>query len=290
MRNPHNDTLTPDSFDELTDRGTASRSARSHPERRCVLGGNTGPRETMLRLAVGPDGVVLPDAHARAPGRGAWLAVSRTGLEEAMAKGHLKGALARGFKGAALIIPQDLGERAQAALTRAFTDRLGIEWRSAKLLAGSDRIAEQARAGRVCWLAHAADAREDGCRRLDQAWRVGSDAEGSALAGVRLPLDRAALSVALGRENVVHLALTDAAAAKRVSVLLTRLLHFSGRGEPELDEVGSEAAMPRPVEYKGMQGGTRTFSGPDPGPVDDSRREPDADAVRKADADGADRH
>jgi hypothetical protein len=45
---------------------------------------------------------------------------------------------------------------------------------------------------------------------------VGEEAEGTGLKGIILPLDRAALSVALGRDNVVHLALTDDAAAARV--------------------------------------------------------------------------
>ena len=58
-------------------------------------------------------------------------------------------------------------------------------------------------------LLHAADASEDGTRKLDQAWRVGREAEGTGERGIRLPLDRAALSVALGRDNVVHLALAD---------------------------------------------------------------------------------
>jgi hypothetical protein len=106
------------------------------------------------------------------------------------------------------------------------TERLGLELKAGKLLMGSDRIAENARAGKVIWLAHAADASEDGSRKLDQAWRVGEDEEGSGKAGVRLPLDRMALSVALGRDNVVHLALTDAAAAERVAAPLERLLHF----------------------------------------------------------------
>ena len=220
MRNPHNEPLT-DSFDD----GTV-RSAKSAPERRCVLTGRTEPRERLLRLAIGPEGQVLPDAHAKAPGRGAWIGVSREELEESIAKGHLKGALARGFKGAPLSIPADLPDLAEAALRRAFADRLGIEWRSGNVLAGSDRIAEQARSGRVAWLAHASDAGEDGSKRLDQAWRVGSDAEGTGKTGVRLPLDRAALSVALGRENVVHLALTDRAAARRVDAQLARLARF----------------------------------------------------------------
>jgi len=39
--------------------------------------------------------------------------------------------------------------------------------------------------------------------------------------------------VALGRDNVVHLALTDAAAAARLGALLTRLVHFmAGHGMP----------------------------------------------------------
>ena len=229
MRNPPNEPLGSDSFDLQAGKGGKPSPAEAAPERRCILTGRVALRETMLRLAIAPDGTVMPDPRAQAPGRGAWIGVSRPALEEAMAKGHLRGALARGFKGAALTVPDDLPERAEAALTRSFTDRLGLEWRTGNLIAGSDRIAEKARGGRVHWPAHASDAGEDGSRKLDQAWRVGQDEEGSGMRGIRLPLDRAGLSVALGRENVVHLALTDRAAAGRVSALLARLLHFLGR-------------------------------------------------------------
>jgi predicted RNA-binding protein YlxR (DUF448 family) len=199
-------------------------------------------RGEFIRLAISPDGLVLPDVHARAPGRGAWIGVSRQDLEIAVSKGKLKGALARAYKGAPLSIPEDLADRIEAALVRALTDRLGLELKSGRLLMGSDRIAQNAREGRVEWLAHAADAREDGSRKLDQAWRVGSDAEGSGLRGVTLPLDRETLSVALGRDNVVHLALNDRGSAQRVETLLTRLLHFQGQvtsrndGETGMDD------------------------------------------------------
>ncbi|MCK9542200.1 MAG: DUF448 domain-containing protein [Novosphingobium sp.] len=202
--------------------------AGNGPERKCILSGEAGARHALIRLAISPDGEVLPDALARAPGRGAWIGVARPDLENAIAKGKLRGALARAFKGAPLTVPDDLPERTEAALLRAFTDRLGLELKAGRLLLGSDRIAENARAGRVAWLAHAADASPDGSRKLDQAWRVGREAEGTGLCGVTLPLDRAALSVALGRDNVVHLALTDAAAAERLSAPLKRLLHFLG--------------------------------------------------------------
>ena len=229
MRNPRNDRL-------------GSDSTEAGPERKCILSGEHAARDALLRLAISPDGDVLPDVHARAPGRGAWIGVSRAGLENALAKGKLKGALARAFKGARLAIPDDLADRIEAALTRAVTDRLGLEMRSGKLLTGSDRIAENARMGKVAWLAHAADAGEDGSRKLDQAFRVGREAEGSGLRGVTLPLDRAALSVALGRENVVHLALTDAAAAKRVSAPLQRLFHFLDQAETTEADEGKQPA------------------------------------------------
>ena len=45
-----------------------------------------------------------------------------------------------------------------------------------------------------------------------------------------MPLDRATLSVALGRDNVVHMALTDRSAAERLAIPLQRLLRYLGHG------------------------------------------------------------
>lgn len=216
MRDPHNERVSSD----IDGPGA---------ERTCILSGRKGARDDLVRLAISPEGLVLPDVHARAPGRGAWIGVSRDALEIAVTKGKLKGALARAYKGAPLTIPEDLAERVDAALSKALTDRLGLEMKSGRLLVGSDRISQNAREGRVEWLAHAADAREDGSRKLDQAWRVGREEEGSGLRGVRLPLDRTTLSVALGRDNVVHLALGESGAAKRVVSLLERLLNYQGQ-------------------------------------------------------------
>ena len=255
MRIPHNDPLDSGSSGPA-EQPKLNGSAAVDPERKCVLTGEHGGRDDLLRLAISPanaDGTcdVLPDALARAPGRGAWIGVSRGELETAISAGKgggkLKAALARAFKGAALNIPADLPERAEAALRRAFTDRLGLEMKSGRLLVGSDRIAENARMGKVTWLAHASDAGEDGSRKLDQAWRVGREEEGSGLHGVTLPLDRAALSVALGRDNVVHLALTDRAATARLDLPLQRLLRFLGRdrtNEYKMDAGTADTAAP----------------------------------------------
>ena len=70
MRIPHNERLSSDNPEA--------------PERRCILSGDHGSRDGLLRLAISPDGDVLPDVLARAPGRGAWIGVTRAELEDAI--------------------------------------------------------------------------------------------------------------------------------------------------------------------------------------------------------------
>ncbi|MBA2466695.1 MAG: DUF448 domain-containing protein [Sphingomonas sp.] len=192
-------------------------------ERTCVLTRRKGTRDSLIRLALGPDGEVGPDVRAKAPGRGAWLSVGRAELDAANAKGKLKSALTRAFKAESLEIPANLGEQVERALRQAALDRLGLEARGGTLINGSDRIEAAARAGKVHLLIHSADAREDGRRTLDQAWRAG----GGDARGLIFPEDRSILSMALGRENVVHIALIDAAAASRVSHALVRWRAFT---------------------------------------------------------------
>ena len=207
---------------------TDSAPANTEPVRRCILTGQSAYKSGLLRLALSPGGEIAPDVRAQAPGRGAWVTLDRAAFVSAHDKGKLKGALARAFKGAPFAIPQELPGQIDAALERVLLDRLGLEARTGKLLTGSDKINVSARTGQVTLLMHAADAGEDGNRKLDQAWRIGRDAEGSKLRGLVLPIDRSPLSMALGRENTVHMALTDHAAARRIELCATRLILWHG--------------------------------------------------------------
>jgi len=218
LRNPSNDNagLKPDA------------DPVEGPIRKCILSGEKEAREHLVRLALSPDGDVLPDVRAKAPGRGAWIGVTRAELDTAIAKGKLRGALARAFKTSDIRIPDDLGERIETQLRRNALDRLGLESRSGAVVTGGEKLDKAARSGKLHLLLHASDAGADGSGKLAQAWRVGSDAEGSGLKGLTLPIPRTILSMSLGRENVVHAGLTDARAAKRVSDALDRWLHFIG--------------------------------------------------------------
>ena len=226
MRNPQNDT-----GEALT------LEKEPHvPERTCILTRRKGSKDEFIRLALGPDGTVAPDVRARAPGRGAWIGVDRAQVDAAHAKGKLKGALQRAFKTSALSVPDDLGERTEQALRQAALDRLGMEARAGNLINGADRIENAARSGQVHLLIHAADSGADGRKKLDQALRVG----GGGPQGMIFPEGRTILSMALGRENVVHIALTDPAAALRVARALARWRAFTG---PDRGLEGGEPAL-----------------------------------------------
>ena len=205
-------------------RSTHPSREGSNPERTCILTRRKGTKDELIRLALGPDGTVAPDVRARAPGRGAWIGTTYAELDAANLQGKLRGALQRAFKTRDVIVPADLAERTAEALRKGTLDRLGMEARSSNLLTGAERIEAAARSGKVHMLIHAADAGEDGNRRMDQAWRVG----GGEQQGVIFPEGRTILSMALGRENVVHVALTDPAAAARVAHALGRWRAFTG--------------------------------------------------------------
>ena len=230
MRNPQNE---PRSLKTVV-------GDRHQPERTCILTRRTAPREELIRLALSPDGEVAPDVRARAPGRGAWVGVGRTELDAANSKGKLKGALQRAFKTNGVIVPADLGELTEKALRQAALDRLGMEARAGNLINGADKVEAAARAGKVHLLVHAGDAAEDGRRRLDQAWRVGGGGSENLNQGMIFPEPRTILSLALGRENVVHVALTDPAAASRVAHALVRWRAFTG---PDRGLEGGEPAL-----------------------------------------------
>ena len=230
MRNPQNE---PRSLKTVV-------GDRHQPERTCILTRRTAPREELIRLALSPDGEVAPDVRARAPGRGAWVGVDRAGLDAANSKGKLKGALQRAFKTNGVIVPADLGELTEKALRQAALDRLGMEARAGNLINGADKVEAAARAGKVHLLVHAGDAADDGRRRLDQAWRVGGGGSENLIQGMIFPEPRTILSMALGRENVVHVALTDPAAASRVAHALVRWRAFTG---PDRGLEGGEPAL-----------------------------------------------
>jgi predicted RNA-binding protein YlxR (DUF448 family) len=216
------------------------------PARRCILTGGSHARETLIRLVEGPDGALWPDLAARLPGRGAWVLPDRPALEAALASGRLRAALARSFKTRPPTIPADLPERIADGLEARLLQRLGLEQRAGNLLAGAEKLETAARMGKLALLLHAGDAQPNGVARLEQALRVG----GGEKPGIRLPIPRARLSKALGRDNMVHIGITDGRAAARVEQDLARLLAYT---RPADDLNPAPGPSPAPEAHEGRE-------------------------------------
>ena len=57
---------------------------KSIPIRTCIVTGQTGPSDQLIRFVVSPDGMIFPDIGHKLDGRGAWLLASRQVLEQAL--------------------------------------------------------------------------------------------------------------------------------------------------------------------------------------------------------------
>jgi predicted RNA-binding protein YlxR (DUF448 family) len=190
------------------------------------------PRPGLVRLALGPDGQVVPDLSGKLPGRGGWISADRALFDSVTARKRLHGALARAFKTSALRLPDDLAGMIESGLSHRLLQRLGLENRSGNLIFGADRVREQLAKGRVLMLLHALDARPDGADRLDGMARAVGESLEADIPHQRLPFGREALSAALGRDNPVHIGVIDSGAVTRIAADMARLGGFRVADEP----------------------------------------------------------
>jgi predicted RNA-binding protein YlxR (DUF448 family) len=184
-------------------------------ERRDLASGVVMDEDRLIRFVVGPGGVVVPDLARKLPGRGLWTAATRSAVEQAA-----KGGFARAAK-AKVQVSQDLAEQVSGLLARRLLEGLGLARRAGLLTFGFDKTHAAIAAGRVAWLIEASDGAADGRAKLVALARrqpnpptlLGAFASGE-------------LSLALGLENVVHLAFLAGRGAERWTHDVHRLSGF----------------------------------------------------------------
>lgn len=183
----------------LTDAGLPD--AGRAPTRLCIASRTVRPVEDLLRFVVAPDGTVVPDIHARLPGRGAWLTARRAVLAEALKRK----AFSRAFKGKGRAGPE-LSDLVGQLLEKDALASLGIAKKAGQVVTGNAKVIEALQSGKVAVLMHASEAAPDGVGKLDALARRIGEADGREIARIG-SLPGAQLDLALGRANVVHAAL-----------------------------------------------------------------------------------
>jgi predicted RNA-binding protein YlxR (DUF448 family) len=184
-------------------------------ERRCIVSGEVRSDARMVRFVVGPEGTVVPDVGAVLPGRGLWVKAERAALERAIAKN----AFARAARESA-VAGADLAERTERQLVKRMLGDLGLARRAGQLVLGYDNVV-RALEGKTppAVLVEASDGSAEGRRKLLSAARGLEPA-------VLDCLTSAELSLALGRENVVHAAVKSGRLAERLISDAGRLSGF----------------------------------------------------------------
>ncbi len=186
-------------------------------DRRCIVSGEVLSEDKLIRFAVSPDGEVVPDVAAVLPGRGIWVQATRAALNTA-AKKNL---FAKAAKANVKVAP-DLADKVEAQLVARIQADLGMARRSGQIALGFETVHEalQSPAPPALRL-EASDGAADGKRKLFGA----AHARGLKVETVA-SLTKAELSLAVGRENVIHAALKSGRLQERVSFDAGRLRGF----------------------------------------------------------------
>jgi len=193
------------------------------PVRQCALSRRRLPVDDLVRFVLDPAGTVVPDVRRRLPGRGVWIEAAA----ETVRKAQARQVFGRAFK-RAVTVTGDLAHDIDALLVADCLQSLSMLRKAGLLVTGFAKVDAALREQAVALRIEAADAAEDGRERLDRlaAARFGADAP---LPVVDL-FDSAQLSLALGRENVIHaVALAGAASDAFAKRSLTLATFRSGR-------------------------------------------------------------
>jgi ribosomal protein L7Ae-like RNA K-turn-binding protein len=159
---------------------------------------------------------VVPDLARKLPGRGLWVEARRGQLELAVKKNAFSRAARRPLKA-----PADLADQVDKLLKRRLLDALGLAKRAGDLISGFDRVSEALTKGKVAWMIEAADGSADGRRKLQA--KAFHAAAPPRLIGV---FSADELGLALGLDNVIHLAFLAGRAVDRWTHDVDRLSGF----------------------------------------------------------------
>lgn len=195
-------------------------------ERTCIVTRQAAAPDDLIRFVVGPDSTVVPDLKRNLPGRGCWVTADREHVDRAAAKGNF----ARAFK-AEVGIPPQLGAMVDTLLARSALGALGLARKAGLIALGATKVESSVRSGKAVLVLHAAEASEDGLRKITQARRATAYAGGPRIHAYKL-FSEAELGLALGGTNVIHAAVLAGEAGKAVVKRMVALDRYRG-GSPD---------------------------------------------------------
>jgi predicted RNA-binding protein YlxR (DUF448 family) len=170
----------------------------------------------LIRFVEGPHAEIVPDLGRKLPGRGVWVAAERSAVERARKQSLFARALKKKVQ-----VGEDLCDRVEGLLMRRLLSSLGLARKAGDLVSGFEKAQGAILASRAAFVIEALDGAADGRRKL-------ADARRRAAGSVRMIglFTSSELGLALGVENVVHIAFLSGRGAERWAVEVDRLAGF----------------------------------------------------------------
>jgi predicted RNA-binding protein YlxR (DUF448 family) len=196
-------------------------------ERTCALTRELKPAAEMIRFVMGPRGEAVPDVKRKLPGRGIWITATRAAIEDAVKRS----VFARGFR-RDVRIAHDLAEQTERLIERAVLDALAIAGKAGTVVSGFSKVEAAVGRNDILALIHAADASDDGKRKLAAAWHRNTTGKSREIVVIDA-LTGAQLDLALNRPNVVHAALLAGPGSEAFLARAARLTRFRTGFSPD---------------------------------------------------------
>ena len=195
-------------------------------DRTCIVTRRPSGPDELIRFVVGPDRAVVPDLKRNLPGRGCWVTAERTHVDKAAKKGLF----ARALK-SELSVHADLGGMVDRLLARSALGALGLARKAGAVALGATKVDAAVRAGSALFVLHAAEASEDGVRKIAQARRATVHLGGPAIRAYKL-FSEQELGLALGGTNVIHAAVLAGDPGRAAEKRMVALDRYRG-GSPD---------------------------------------------------------
>ncbi|MBB4038876.1 hypothetical protein GGR34_000505 [Microvirga flocculans] len=219
---------------------------RHEPERTCIVTREAQSPAGLIRFVLGPDHRVVPDLRHKLPGRGVWV-TARSDMVEEATKRRL---FSRAFKTEAAA-PETLAQDIERLLRDDLRQGLSLANKAGSVITGFHKVESAITDKPIVALIHAAEAAEDGRRKLVNQLRKRLGEAISHFPVIQeLSIDE--LDLALGRSHVIHAALVAGAGSDGFLNRWHRYRSYRGIGadQPGLGNETGEPTILNPQELR----------------------------------------
>lgn len=194
--------------------------AKSAARRFCAATQEERDTIHLIRFVAGPAEEIVPDLARKLPGRGVWITADRVSIQTAIKRHSFSRSLKKQVR-----VADDLADLVEKQLVNRVIGGLALANKAGAVATGFENIQSSLETLKIVALLHGKGCAEGGRTKLDRKLYATLSSRGDRPIVLDcLTIDE--MSLAIGRDNVVHAALKADGAAQNFIGLADRLVKF----------------------------------------------------------------